>query len=128
MADLTGIEASQSVKVVGQDATGAETYPVKASSNLELGVADVLNNGGADTILNLTTTPIQGMVGPSPRAERKYFIMEALTNNVKWGFSSTTQSFDLFKSQIIMIPVGPTTEIWFKVTAGTGQVAIGEVS
>jgi hypothetical protein len=66
--------------------------------------------------------------GITPKANRKYFIMEALDNNVKWGFSASTQNFDLFKSQLIMIPVGPNTTVYFKMTTGTGQVVIGEVS
>lgn len=128
MADLTGIESSQSVKIVGQDSIGAETTPVKASANQDLGVSDVLDNGGLDAIIPLTTTPVEGVVGLSAKADRKYFIMEGLSTNIKWGFSNTTQSFDIFKSQIIMIPCGPNTQIWFKMTAGTGSVAIGEVS
>ena len=47
---------------------------------------------------------------------------------VKTAFSNTTQSFDLFKNQLIMVPVGPNTQIWFKVTSSTGSVAFGELS
>lgn len=120
---------STPIKIVGaNNTTQEETNIAKVSPNQDLGTSDILDNGGTDTVLNLTTTPVEGRVGAAARANRKYFIMEALTNNVKWGFSNSTQSFDLFKSQLIMIPCGPNTKIWFRVTAGTGQVAIAEVS
>lgn len=123
---------SQPMKIVGADnTTQAETNIAKVSANQDLGTADVLDNSGLDTILALTTTPKLGVVnvdGVTPKANRKYFIMEALDTNVKWGFTNTTQSFDLFKSQLIMVPCGPNTQIWFKMSSGTGNVAIGEVS
>ena len=120
---------STPIKIVGaSNTTQEETNIAKVSPNQDLGTSDVLDNGGLDIVLNLTTTAIEGKVGVTAKANRKYFIMEALTNNVKWGFSNTTQSFDLFKSQLIMVPCGPNTQIWFRVTTGTGQVSIGEVS
>lgn len=119
-------------KIVGaSNITQEETNIAKVSNNQDLGTSDVLDNLGADVILALTTTPKLGVVnvdGVTPKPNRKYFIMEALDTNVKWGFSNTTQSFDLFKSQLIMIPLGPNTQIWFKMTAATGSVAIAEVS
>ena len=129
MADLTGVEAAQSVKVIGSDSTGTETNPVNATDNNDLQTADILNNGGLDTILNIVSgVPQELKVGASRKANRKYIIMEALDTGMKWGFSSSTQSFDLFKSQLIMVPVGENTEIWFDCDAGTKDVAIAEVS
>lgn len=120
---------STPIKIVGaSNINQEETNIAKVSSNQDLGTSDILDNGGSDTVLNLTTVAVEGRVGPAVRVNRKYFIMEALTNKVKWGFSNSTQSFDLFKSQLIMIPCGPNTQIWFRVTTGTGQVAIAEVS
>ena len=128
MADILDINSTEPVRIIGADLSGAETTPVKATPNQDLGVADVLDNGGLDAILSLTMTPVEGKVGATVKANRKYFIMEAQSTNVKWGFSNTTQSFDLFKSQLLMIPCGPNTQIWFKMSTGTGSVAIGEVS
>lgn len=129
MADLTGIEAAQSIKVVGSDNTGAETTPVNSTVNGDLQTADILNNGGLDTVLSIATgVPQELKVGASRKTTRKYVIMEALDTGIKWGFSSSTQSFDLFKSQVIMVPVGEDTEIWFDSTSGTKDVAIAEVS
>lgn len=112
-------------KIIDGSGSGSKA---SVSVNKDLGVSDVLGTSGLDTIINLTTTPVEGIVGGSALANRKYFIMEALSTNVKWGFSNTTQSFDLFKSQLIMVPVGPGVHIWFKVSSATGSVAIGELS
>ncbi len=129
MADLNEKEASSSSKIVGADSTGNETDYAIVTSNQELAIRDTHDNGGLDTILSLDAiTAVEGKVGALPKAERKYIIMEALDTNIKWGFSNTTQSFDLFKSQLIMVPVGPNTEIWFIMSTGTGQVAFGELS
>jgi len=131
MADLSDLQAAQTNKIVGSDTSGVETNAVKVSSNQDLGTSDVLDNGGLDKVVALTVTPKLGVVnvdGVTPKANRKYFIMEALDTGIKWGFSATTQSFDLFKSQLIMVPCGPNTTIYFKMTTGTGNVAIAEVS
>ena len=105
-----------------------EVNVAKVTNNEDLRSADVLDNGGLDVVIPLTTTPAEGKVGGTRKTLRKYVIMEALSTNVKWGFSNTTQSFDLFKSQLIMLPVGENTEIWFVMSTGTGSVAFGEVS
>ena len=131
MADLTDLQAAETVKIVGSNISGVETNAVKVSSNQDVGTSDILDNGGVDKTLALATTAKLGVTNVdtvTPLANRKYFIMEGLDNNIKWGFSSTTQNFDIFKSQIIMIPCGPTTTIYFKMSTGTGNIAIGEVS
>jgi hypothetical protein len=129
MGDLSEKDSATNSKIVGADSSGNETDYVKVSTNQELAIRDTHDNGGLDTILNLDAiTAVEGKVGALTKDERKYVIMEALDTNVKWGFSNSTQSFDLFKSQLIMVPVGPNTEIWFIMASGTGQVAFGELS
>lgn len=126
--DLVAIERANSVKMIGSEADGTETNPVGVSNNQEIYIRDTHDNGGLDATIALTTTPTEGKVGASRKTERKYVIMEALDNNIVWGFSNTSQSFDLFKSQLIMVPVGENTEIWFAMRNGTGNVAFGELS
>lgn len=128
MGDATGINATEIVRLTGSQPDGTETTPVGSSTYQELFIRDTHNNGGLDTVIPLTTTPVEGKVGANRRVNRKYIIMEALDNNVVWGFSNTTQSFDLFKSQLIMVPIGENTEIWFKMKTGTGSVAFAELS
>ena len=126
--DISDIQAAQTVKVVGSAADGTEQTPVGSSVNGEVLASDTANSptGGADKLIALTTTPVEGKVAASVKADRKYIIMEGLTTNIKWGFSASSQSFDLFKSQLVIFPAGPNTKIWFKVTAGTGSVGFGE--
>lgn len=126
--DASDIQRASSVKIVGVNPDGSETNPVGSSVNKEIFIRDTHDNGGLDSVINLTTVAVEGKVGAVRKIERKYVIMEALSNNVKWGFSQTTQSFDLFKSQLIMVPIGENTQIWFKVSTGTGSIAFGELS
>jgi hypothetical protein len=129
MADLDERDSAGNSKIVGADSLGNETDYVKVSPNQEMSIRDTHDNGGLDAVLALDAiTAVEGKVGALTKDERKYVIMEALSTNVKWGFSNSTQSFDLFKSQLIMVPVGPNTEIWFIMASGTGSVAFGELS
>jgi len=128
MGDLTELESSGSTKIVGSDLDGNETNSIGASSNKEIFIRDTHDNGGLDTVINLTTTPSEGKVDVARKTLRKYVLMQALDTNIVWGFTNTTQSFDLFKNQLIMVPVGENTEIWFKMKSGTGDIAFGELS
>jgi len=129
MADIEDIDAAQTVKVVGSDPTGVEETPVSSTPNGELKIADTHNNGGLDAVLNITSgTPLELKVGASRLANRKYVIFEALDAGVKWGFSNSTQSFDVFKSQLLMVPIGENTEIWFDCDNGNKSVAIAELA
>lgn len=125
MVDLSNLEAAQQVKLIGQDAAGAETTPVKSTPLGDIQAADVPNQVGLNIILNLTTAAVEGKVGASTMANRKYIEMQALSNNVKWGYDSSCP-FDLFKSQFFSLPAGENCKLYFKMSTGTGQVAIGE--
>jgi hypothetical protein len=125
MADLSDINSAQQTKIVGQSASGAETNAVGSTSLGELTVADVPNQTGLTTTLGLTTTAIEGKVGALTMTNRKYIEMQALTNNIKWGYN-TNCDFKLFKNQFFSLPMGSNCKVYFKVTTGTGSVAIGE--
>jgi len=129
MGDLGEEQSSDTLKLIGSNQDGSETNFAGVSSTQEVYIRDTHDNGGLDTILTLDdVTPVEGMVSTAKKANRKYVIMEALSTGVKWGFSNSTQSFDLFKSQLIMVPIGENTEIWFIMSSGTGSVAFGELS
>ena len=125
MADLTDLQAAQTVKVVGTDSSGVETNAVGATTLGDLQAADVPNQTGLSTTLNLTTTAIEGKVGGTTMTNRKYIEMQALSTNVKWGYT-TTCDFDLFKNQFFALPAGFNCKVYFKVTTGTGSVAFSE--
>lgn len=102
------------------------TNVAKVTTTLDLQTDDRINTSAVDTVLALTTAPAIVKVGGSVLTERKYVILEGLSINIKWGFSNSTQSFDLFKNQLLMVPVGPNVNIWMKVTTGTGSAGIAE--
>jgi len=103
-----------------------ETDFVEVNSSKELTTTDSPNLGGLDTIINLTVTPVELKVGASAKTNRKYFLLEALTNNVKWGFN-TSCNFSLKKFSFYMIPVGENTTVYVKALTGTAQVVAGEI-
>lgn len=125
MADLSDTQAAQSVKIIGSDSSGIETSAVGATTSGDLNVADVPNQTGLNTTLNLTTTPVEGKVGVSTMTNRKYVEMQALTSNVKWGYDSSCP-FDLFKNQFFALPAGTNCKVYFKASTGTAQVAFAE--
>jgi len=131
MGDIADKDAALNTKLVGATSDGTEQTPVGSSANRELFIRDTHDNGGLDAVLTLTAgVPQELKVGASRKALRKYVIFEGLDTNIKWGFSNSTQSFDLFKSQLLMVPVGENTEIWllYDSVAGTAEAAIGEIS
>jgi len=124
MGDLSQIEASQSVKVAG----GNEQHWAGVSPLKELVTADTLDNGGLDKVLDVVSgLPEELKVGISVKENRKYVIFMALDTGLTFGFTSLSQSIPIFKNQLIMFPAGVNTEIWFASSAGTKQVAIGEL-
>lgn len=132
--DIQALQASATTRIVGAAADGTETNPVDATGTRELKASDSVDNGAVDTVINLTTAAVEGKVGASKRTDRKYIWMQGVTvpagvnGYIQWGFSNTTQSFKLFKDQLLCFPIGDGTEIWFKVPSGTGSVAFGEGS
>ena len=101
MADAPKRNAAGNTKVIGSDSSGNETNYVNASANLEQFVVDRLNNGGEDSVINVTAgTPVEIKVGASPRTERKLVLVQP-DGKILFGFSNTTQSFRVFKNQII---------------------------
>jgi len=123
--------ASPSV-IVGSDPDGTENYPVGASLNGELKTTDTIGVSAIDTILTVTTIATEGKVGVTVLPNRKYIWMQAITvpagpnGFILWGFSNLSQSFKLFKDQMLCFPIGEGVQVWFKTQAGSGSVAFGE--
>jgi len=123
--DVSDIQAAQSVKVIGSDATGLETTPVGSTTLGDIKAADVPNQQGVSGTLSLTVTAQIGKIGASVLSNRKYVEMQALTTNVKWGYDANCP-FDLFKNQFFALPMGAGCNIYFKAATGTAQVAFAE--
>lgn len=125
MADLSEIQSSPITKLVGSDPSGSENNPVNATPKGDLQTADVPNQTGLNATLSLTTSAQEAKVGATALADRKFLDAQATSSNVKWGYD-TTCPFDLFKNQFFSLPAGFNCKIYFKVSTGTGSVAIGE--
>ena len=90
MADLTDLQAAETVKIVGVDATGAETSPVHATVAGELAVVDTVRGSGVYGALTIGTSAQELKVGGSPLANRKIIIFQNLSNKtIYWGFDSS---------------------------------------
>lgn len=132
MSDLTSLQATEAVRIVGSDASGVETNPVDATTDRELTIADRLNSGGLNGNLLLTTagTAYELKVGASRKTNRKLVIFVPLGNNIYYGFSSsvtTSNGIPIFKNQSIMIPIGQVTEVWFVSSTSSVNVRIAEL-
>ena len=130
MGDISRREASAPVQLVGATGAtdGAETNLAKVDDRQQLSTSDILDNGGADTELTVGTSPVEVKVGASRRTGRKYVVMVPLDSGIKFGFSNTTQYLPIFKSQMVMVPVGENTQVWVVASAAGKKVAIGEIS
>ena len=109
---------------------GLSSDEVEVSTDNELGVRDTNDNGGLDIVLAIPADAVVELrVGGSIKVNRKIVVMQALDRDLKWGFSNSTQSFDIFKDQLIIMPFG-LTSIFIKNTniSVSKSIAIGEVS
>jgi len=128
MGDLNSLESSDTIKIAGSNNSGQETNFVNASPNGDLQTTDIMNTAAVSGIISLTATPVPLRIGASNLENRKYIILQGLTNSVVWGFSETSQTFDIFKNQFVMLPCGSNITIYARVSGGTGQISVGELS
>lgn len=136
MGDLSQKNAATPVFVVGStDAEGTEGTPVGATTDRELTNVDTINHGAIDAVLTVTNTASEGKVGASRKVNRKYIWFMPITVPtspnawILWGFTGSTQSFKVFKDQLLCFPIGSGTEVWFKSpVVGSFTVAFGEGS
>lgn len=92
----------------------------------EAQIAEVINYNSAQTTLNVTTTAQEVKVGASRLADRKAIFLLPLDANIKWGFTSGSQPFLLFKRQFIILPIGDNVAVWTSTITGTGSLVVGE--
>ena len=113
-------EASGLTQITGRD----EVNKADVNSSEELKVYDAPTIG-VDTILNLTTTPVELKISASALTDRVYIEMQAITTKVRWGYNSSC-NFDLFKSQFFSLPAGSNCTVYLKASTGTAQVTVAE--
>lgn len=128
MGDLNSLESSDTIKIAGANSSGQETNFVNSTPTGDLQTSDIMNTAAVSGIISLSTTPVALRINASNLQDRKYVILQGLTNATVWGFSADSQPFDIFKNQFVMLPCGSNITIYAKVTAGTGQISVGELS
>jgi hypothetical protein len=108
VADLTDITAAQSVKVIGADLTGLETYPLNVTATGECEVADALRVGGVNGAITVSTVAIEAKVGGSRYLDRKLLTMIPTNGTIYYGFSNavtTTNGTPIYKNQLCILAV-----------------------
>lgn len=131
MADLNELQAAQSVKIVGADATGLESNAVNSTSSGDLQTADIINVGtGVQGALTVSTTALEVKVGSFPLSERKLVtVYNNGTGTVFWGFTSSVTSTDgtpILKNQNAAWSVGDNQAIYLISASGSNNVRITE--
>lgn len=112
-----------------RDYNSTGTGPVRMTSNNDLGIADILDNGGVNGQIAVpanTATAIR--VGGANLANRKRLLFIPLTGTAAWwGFSNAVTNangIEVFKNQPVSDSWGPNTTIWiYSTVAITVQVA-----
>lgn len=109
MADLTGIQAGQTVKIVGNDATGTETNPVGADASGHMHVIDVSTgtNGGP-------VTPKSSLIAGKETASGNMIPIQVdiegrLVTSAITGFGANFSFGDVTTAVIARVPVRRTT-------------------
>lgn len=125
MADLNELQSSETVKIVGSDSNGGEQNAVGSTGLSELKVTDRINQQGEDVQITVTTTAQIARVGGSNKTDRNYVFLQAIQNQVKWGFDANCR-FDAFRNQLIVIPASEDCDIYIKANSGSRNIVVGE--
>jgi hypothetical protein len=136
-AGATGAQTLRTESNQGAPNTAANAWPTKivgaagtntaeVTANKDLLVDDMMNTSVVATTLPLSTVGVAGRVGGSNLVNRKSFTMQGRSANIVYGFDNVTFPFTLANNQYIIRPFGANITVYFKVTTGTGSVAISE--
>jgi hypothetical protein len=124
MADLSELQAAQSIKIVGSDSAGAENNYVSATANGDMKAADISNNGGTQAALTVGVTAVEVKVGGSALTNRKSATLFNNSNNtIYWGYTNavtTSTGTPIFKNQYVEWSVGSSTSIYV-ISASAGN-------
>ena len=121
MADISEINSSQTVKIVGSSSDGTEQTPIQSNANGNLHTDDISNNGGVEGSLTVGTSAVEAKVGGSSLSNRveltvynnsSSIIYYGLTNSV-----TTSTGTPITKKQLAVFSYGPGTSIYL--IAGT---------
>ncbi len=135
MADLTRKLAAMAYKIVGADrSTGNETaFGYVESRDGEIKAVDILNAGGTQGSLSVTSTATEIRVGASNLANRKsIMIYNNSTNTIYWGVTNAVtvaNGIPLPPQSFISLSFSNTVTVWGIAPAAlTAEMRIVEVS
>ena len=115
MADLNALQASDSTKITGADATGNETNFVGSTVNGELKTADILNVSVSQALLSVAAGAIvEVKVGASRLTARKSVQIQAQGINVFYGYTSSSQIFSIPNGTTVILSLGDGVGVWVK--------------
>lgn len=126
MADLTDLQAAQSIKIAGSSATGVETNAVNSSVNGDLFHQDLLQTStSVQGTLTVGTSAVELKVGGSPLVSRKLATIDNSSSAIiYWGFTSgvtTSTGIRIFKDTQASWAVSETTKIYL-IAGSAGNV------
>ena len=130
MADITDLQRSDVVRLVGAGADGSEQNPIGSTANREILAHDVFDNGWTTSeIIVASGATAELKVGGSVLANRKGVFFQSKSTSVSWGHSISILPFDCFKNQFFSLPIGDGTTVYFKNNGGSdATIAIGELA
>lgn len=131
MADLSELQATGMTKLIGSDSSGAETTPVKSSTNGDLGTSDLVDTAGIYGTIVVGTSPIQVKVGASNQTSRKLVTLDNTSNTtIYWAYnnsvSTTAFAGRIFKDQQASWAVGANVSIWVIAGSAGNSIHISE--
>ena len=128
--DLTELQSSQTVKIVGSDSIGIETTPVNSNPLGELFVSDTIRVGGVQGALSVSTTAVEAKVGASLLVNRTFLsIYNNGTAIIYYGLDNTVTAASgtpIAKKQKITASIEGTASIWLIAASGTHDIRIIE--
>lgn len=128
MADLSDIQATDAVRIVGATSTGLEQTPVNSSLAGDMFVKDVINVSGVEGAISLSTTAVEVRVGGSRLTGRKSVTIRPTTGDIYWGFTSgvtTTTGTPIYNKEFFSYGIDDAHTIYI-IATGAVNVRITE--
>lgn len=109
---------------------GTDDTPI-GNRGSQLSTDDTANVTGVYGSLTVGTSAVLLKVGGSALDNRKYVTMQTKADAVYWGYDSsvtTSTGTQIFKDQLVVLPVGPSVTIYLIANGSGRDVRIGEIS
>lgn len=139
--DILEVEADGSINVNCEiDAADGDNIAISDGTNTaevtvkkELRVVDALHCGGTNTVITVTSSPIEVKVGALAKVDRKSIVVVPKSKGIYWGFKSNVDTTDgvnggilLGKNQPLFIDVEANTPVYLVGPSVGVKVSIAE--